>query len=83
MSGAQSGFTNFGVSRMDDRKRFSVEPLPLEKEFKISSVKQRLKELTREDLELFLGEALETMTKLAHQVTQLRDYIEELEGKTD
>ena len=68
---------------MDDRKKFSIEPLPLEKEFKISSVKQRLKELTREDLELFLGEALETMTKLAHQVTQLRDYIEELEGKTD
>jgi methyl-accepting chemotaxis protein len=34
-------------------------------------------------LEEFLAEALDTMSRLAHQVTQLRDHIEELEGKTD
>ena len=67
---------------MDDRPKFQIEPFPVEKEFRVLSVKQRLHELSREDLEEFLGEALETMTRLAHQVTQLRDRIEELEGKT-
>jgi hypothetical protein len=44
-------------------------------------VQQRLHELSREDLEIFLAEALLTMTKLADQLTQLRDYVQELEGK--
>ena len=55
----------------------------MEKEFRIIKVKQKLKELTKEELEEFLAEALDTMSRLAHQVTQLRDYIEELEGKTE
>jgi hypothetical protein len=46
-------------------------------------VRERLHELTREDLEEFLAEALLTMTKLAHQVTQLREYVEKIEGKTE
>lgn len=68
---------------MDSQKRFEVYPLPIEKEFHIASVRQRLSELGREDLETFLAEALDTMTRLAHQVQQLRDYVEELEGKTE
>lgn len=68
---------------MDSEKNFRIEPLPVEAEFRILSVKHRLHQLSREDLELFLTEALTTMTKLAHQVTQLRDYVEKLEGKTD
>ena len=55
----------------------------MEKEFRIIKVKQKLKELTREELEEFLAEALDTMSRLAHQVIQLRDYIEELEGKIE
>jgi hypothetical protein len=66
---------------MDFQKKFELTPLSVEKEFRIHSIHQRLHELSREDLESFLAEALLTMTKLANQVTQLRDYIEELEGK--
>lgn len=68
---------------MDSEKGFQLTPLPIETEFRVLSIRRRLKELTREELEEFLTEALSTMTKLAHQVTQLRDYIEELEGKTE
>lgn len=68
---------------MDLPKKFEVSPLPVEKEFRIASVRSRVGDLSREDLETFLVEALDTMTRLAHQVTQLRDYIEQLEGKTD
>jgi len=67
---------------MDKPKKFELSSFPMEKEFRIIKVKQKLKELTREELEEFLAEALDTMSRLAHQVTQLRDYIEELEGKT-
>lgn len=59
-----------------------MPPFPIEKEFKIASVKQRLHQLSKEELEDFLAQALETMAKLAFQVTQLRDYIDELEGKS-
>jgi hypothetical protein len=68
---------------MDSQKKFQLTPLPIETEFRVLSIRRRLKDLSRDDLEEFLTEALSTMTKLAHQVTQLRDYIEELEGKTD
>ena len=60
--------------------KFELDPLPLETEFKVLSVRRRLHELSREELEEFLSEALSVMTKLAHQVTQMRDYILELEG---
>ena len=66
---------------MDFPKKFEVNPLPIEKEFRVHSVQQRLHELSRGDLEIFLAEALLTMTKLADQLTQLRDYVQELEGK--
>ena len=65
------------------KKKLEVSPFPMEKEFRIIRVKQKFNELTREELEEFLAEALDTMSRLAHQVTQLRDYIEELEGKIE
>lgn len=68
---------------MDSPENFRLTPLPIEKEFRVLSIRRRLNELEREELEEFLTEALSILTKLAHQVTQLRDYIEELEGKTD
>jgi hypothetical protein len=68
---------------MDSPDPFRLTPLPIEKEFRVLSIRRRLSELSREELEEFLTEALSTMTKLAHQVTQLRDYILDLEGKTD
>ena len=66
---------------MDSQNPFRLTPLPVEKEFRVLSIRRRLHELEREELEEFLTEALAIMTKLAHQVTQLRDYIEDLEGK--
>lgn len=68
---------------MDSQNPFRLTPLPVEKEFRVLSIRRRLHELEREELEEFLTEALSIMTKLAHQVTQLRDYVEELEGKMD
>ena len=65
----------FTTWRMDLPKKFNLEPLPVEKEFLILSVQQRLHQLSREELEKFLVEALSTMTRLAHQVSQLGDYV--------
>jgi hypothetical protein len=68
---------------MDSPKKFELDPLPLEKEFRTLSIKRRLSELSREELEEFLSESLALLTKLTHQMTQLRDYIEEIEGKSE
>lgn len=65
---------------MDSPKKFELTPLPMETEFRVLSIRRRLRELSREELEEFLTEALSTMTKLAHQVTQLRDRVIDLEG---
>ena len=67
---------------MDSPNNFQMNPFPIEKEFRVLAVRERLHELTREDLEEFLTEALFTMTKLAHQVTELRNYVDKIEGKT-
>ena len=68
---------------MDSPKKFKLTPFSLESEFRVLSIRRRLHELSREELEEFLTEALAIMSKLAHQVTQLRDHVEELEGKSD
>lgn len=68
---------------MDSQDKFELTPLPIEKEFRVLSIRRRLSELSREELEEFLTESLSIMTKLAHQVTQLRDYVDKIEGKTD
>jgi hypothetical protein len=60
-----------------------MSPFPIEKEFRVLSVRRRLKDLSREELEGFLSESLALLAKLTHQMTQLRDYVEEVEGKTD
>jgi hypothetical protein len=60
-----------------------MSPFPIEKEFRVLSIRRRLHELSREELEEFLTESLSIMTKLAHQVTELRDHVDKLEGKTD
>jgi hypothetical protein len=60
-----------------------MSPFPIEKEFRVLSVRRRLHELSRGELEEFLTEALSIMTKLAHQVTELKEYVDRIEGKTD
>jgi hypothetical protein len=71
------------MSPMDFPKEFHLTPLPIEKEFQVLSVGQRLHELSRKELEEFLTESLSILVRLAHQVTELRDYVEILEGKID
>jgi hypothetical protein len=63
--------------------KFQMSPFPIEKEFRVLSIRRRLHELSREELEEFLTEALSIMSKLSHQVTELRDYVQQLEGKKD
>jgi hypothetical protein len=66
---------------MDSKNNFEITPLPLESEFRVLSVRRGLHALSREELEEFLTDALTIMAKLAHQVSQLKDYVEEIEGK--
>ena len=68
---------------MDSEDKFQMKPFPIEKEFRVLSIRRRLSELSRDELEEFLTEALSIMTKLAHQVTELRDYVQKLEGKSE
>lgn len=57
-----------------------IDPLPLEKEFNVLSVRRRLKDLTREELEEFLSDSLMLMARMTNQLTQLRDHLQEAEG---
>jgi hypothetical protein len=68
---------------MEPPENFQMSPFPIEKEFRVLSVRRRLHELSRGELEEFLTEALSIMTKLAHQVTELKEYVDRVEGKTD
>lgn len=65
---------------MDDKKKIRIEPLPIESEFRVLSIRRRLKDLTREELEEFLTESLSLLTRLAHQVKQMKVYLETEEG---
>jgi len=67
---------------MDTTPKFEVDPLPLEKEFKVQSVRARLYHLSREEIEVFLAESLGILVKLADQTKQMKQYIDELEGKS-
>jgi hypothetical protein len=68
---------------MDSPKKFELKPLPIESEFRLLSIKQRISDLTREDLEEFLVESLTITMRLADQVRQFHAYITETEGKTE
>ena len=67
---------------MEPDKKPKITPLPIEKEFRVLAIRHRLHELSREELEEFLIESLSITDRLAHQVTQFREYIDKLEGKT-
>lgn len=67
---------------MEIMSKFELDPLPLESEFKVQSVRARLYHLSREELETFLAESLGILVKLADQTKQMKRYIDELEGKS-
>ena len=57
----------------------NVEPLPLEKELRIESIKRHISELPREELVDNLASAIDTLTRMTHQTKQLVAYIEIME----
>ena len=68
---------------MDQQNKFELKPLPIESEFRLLSIKQRIADLSRADLEEFLVESLAITMRLADQVRQFHAYVEKIEGKTD
>ena len=54
-----------------------ITPLPLESEFRAQSVRRRIKELSRDEVEEFLADAILLLSRLTHQTIQLRDFLEE------
>lgn len=64
---------------MEISDKFELDPLPLEKEFKVQSVRTRLYHLSREELEEFLAESLSILIKLTHQTEQMKEHIDKLE----
>lgn len=61
----------------------NLDPLPLEKELRIESIKRSISELPREELIENLASAIDTLTRMTHQTKQLVAYIDELEEKLD
>lgn len=68
---------------MDSQEKFHLTPLPMEKEFRVLTVRRRFKELSREELEEFLSDSLSLLTKMSHQLLQLKEHISKMEGITD
>jgi hypothetical protein len=62
---------------------FKIKPLTLESEFKVQSVKARLSQLSRKDLETLLSESLELLVSMTNQTKQMRTYIETMQGKIE
>ena len=60
---------------------FEIPPLPVETEFRVHSIKERLHQLTRKELEELLVESLSTLTQLTHQTKFLKGYILNVQGK--
>ena len=59
----------------------NVEPLPLEKELRIESIKRHIAELPREELVDNLASAIDTLTRMTHQTKQLLAYIDVMEER--
>ena len=76
MSGQQISSLSCKQLLMD----FEVSPLPPETEFRVHSIKQRLYQLSREELEDFLVQSLTLITKLTHQTKQMKDQLEKEKG---
>ena len=48
-----------------------IQPLTLEQQLRVERLKRHVKELTREELELYTQELIELCQKLTHQSRQL------------
>ena len=61
----------------------NLDPLPLEKELRIESIKRHITELPREELIDSLASAIDTLTRMTHQTKQLLVHIDLLEDRID
>ena len=61
----------------------NMEPLPLEKELRIESIKRHIAELPREELVENLASAIDTLTRMTHQTKQLLAHIDILEARIE
>jgi hypothetical protein len=59
----------------------NIDPLPLEKELRVESIKRHLTELPREELIESLASAIDTLTRMTHQTKQLLAYIDIMEDR--
>lgn len=59
----------------------NLQPLPLEKELRLESVKRQVSEFSREELEEHLVSALDILTRMTHQTKQLLTWIDALESR--
>lgn len=59
----------------------NMEPLPLEKELRIESIKRHLTELPRDELIENLASSIDTLTRMTHQTKQLLAYIDIMEER--
>lgn len=65
---------------MDSQSNFHLNQFPLEKEFHILALREKLNSLPRKDLEEYLIESLLLVSKLSHQLSQFKDYVNQGEG---
>lgn len=59
----------------------NIEPLPLEKELRIESIKRHIVDLPREELIDNLANSIEVLTRMTHQTKQLLAYIDVMEER--
>ena len=59
----------------------NLDPLPLEKELRIESIKRHLVELPREELIDSLASSIDVLTRMTHQTKQLLAYIDVMEER--
>lgn len=61
----------------------NLDPLPLEKELRIESIKRHISNLPREELIETLASAIDTLTRMTHQTKQLLAHIDILEERLE
>lgn len=59
----------------------NIEPLPLEKELRVESIKRYLSIMSHDELVENLASAIDTLTRMTHQTKQLVAYVEIIEKK--
>lgn len=57
----------------------NLEPLPVEKELRLTLLKRNLPQLSRTELEEYLSETVDKLTRMTHQTKQLLQIVHDLQ----